>query len=468
VTERKVKLLLVDDEVGILDTLKILFEGEDYEVRTATKGERAVELIEEERPDIVLSDIRMPGITGLEVLEAAREVDPEIAVILMTAQASLQSAMRAVNEGAYYYLQKPFSNDELLAICSRAAEARELKKENRSLRKEIQRRDRKVGQRPIGKARAFVEVLDLAETVAPTDSTVLISGESGTGKEVVARYIHSLSDRVEGSFYSVNCGALPENLLESELFGHIKGSFTGAVRDKEGLLVAARGGTFFLDEIGEMSPSLQVKLLRVLQEREVVPVGATEPVPVDVRILAATNRDLEEEIRKGTFRSDLFYRLNVIALHLPPLRERRDDIPLLARHFLDRLVKEHEGGGAADGEAEGGEVRAELSDEAREVLVEYDWPGNVRELENALERAVVVSSGGTVEVDDLPERVRTEPQPRLVDDSLPPNPSMEIIERAYIQWVLEAEGGNKTKTAEVLGIDPSTLYRKLSRYGIET
>ncbi|RMH11827.1 MAG: sigma-54-dependent Fis family transcriptional regulator [Gemmatimonadetes bacterium] len=447
-----VRILLVDDEQGILDSLAILFRGEGYEVLTACGGKQAMESIATERPDIILTDIRMPGATGLEVLARAREVDPEIAVILMTAQASLQSAVRAVNEGAYYYLQKPFANDELLAICRRAAEARRLKVENRALKREIRRRDRGSAERPVGRSRAFLEVLKLAETVAPTESTVLLSGESGTGKEVVARYIHGLSERCDGGFYSINCGALPESLLESELFGHVKGAFTGAVRDKQGLLAAAAGGTFFLDEIGEMSPATQVKLLRALQEREVVPVGSTEPVPIDVRIIAATNRDLEEEIRRGQFRSDLYYRLNVIALHLPPLRERRDDIPLLADHFLGRL--------AGDGEP------YELTEDAREVLAEYDWPGNVRELENALERAAVVARERTIRADDLPERVREAPPPALVSDHLPPNPPMEVIERAYIQWVLQAEGGNKTRAAEVLGIDPSTLYRKLNRYGL--
>ncbi len=445
------RILLVDDETGILDSLRILLKGEGYQVSVAQGGREALRVLEDDRPDMVLTDIRMPGITGLDVLAGARELDPEIPVILMTAQASLQSAVRAVNEGAFYYLQKPFGNDEVLAICRRAAEARELKIENRALKKEIRRRRTSQG-RPIGKSKSFLDLLKLAETVAPTESTVLISGESGTGKEVLARYIHSLSERSDGAFFSINCGALPESLLESELFGHVKGSFTGAVKNKEGLLVAAKGGTFFLDEIGEMSAGTQVKLLRALQEREVIPVGATEAVPVDVRIIAATNRDLEEEIRRGRFRSDLYYRLNVIALHLPPLRERREDVPLLAQFFLERLAK--------------GEETRRLADESMEVLMEYDWPGNVRELENALERANVVSSGTEIPVSALPERVREAPRPRVVSDRLPPNPTMEIIEQAYIQWVLQAEGGNKSRAAEVLGIDPSTLYRKLNRYGL--
>ncbi len=447
------KILLVDDETAILDTLSILFRGEGWDVSVANSGPKALAALEDEKPDIVLTDIRMPGASGLDVLAEAREIDAEVPVILMTAQASLQSAVRAVNEGAYYYLQKPFANDELLAICRRAAEARQLKAENKRLKKEIRSRTKHSRDRPTGTAPRFVEVLELAETVAGTDSTVLISGESGTGKEVVARYIHTLSPRAEGPFLSINCGALPESLLESELFGHVKGSFTGAVKDKDGLLVAAAGGTFFLDEIGEMSPSIQVKMLRAIQEREVIPVGATRAVAVDVRIIAATNRDLEEEIARGSFRSDLYYRLNVIQLHLPPLRERREDIPLLARHFLDR------------GNGESGDHS--LSDAAMEALVEYDWPGNVRELENALERAMVVSSAAEIQPGSLPTRVLEAPAPRLGSADLPPNPTMEVVERAYILWVLESEGGNKTRAAEVLGIDPSTLYRKLNRYGID-
>lgn len=447
-----VRILLVDDEQSILASLRILLKDEGYAVQTADGGAAALEQLATLRPDIVLTDIKMPGVNGLEVLAQVREFDPEIAVILMTAQASLQSAVNAVNKGAYYYLQKPFANDELLAICSRAAESRMLKAENKALKKEIRKRDRGSEGRPIGGSRSFIDALKLAETVAPTDSTILLSGESGTGKEVVARYIHSLSDRAEGGFNSLNCGALPESLLESELFGHMKGSFTGAVKDKMGLLAAAEGGTFFLDEIGEMSPATQVKLLRALQEREVVPVGATEPLSIDVRIIAATNRDLEEEIRRGAFRSDLYYRLNVIAIHLPPLRERRDDIALLTEYFLAET-------------ADGSDPKV-VTDEVAEALAAYDWPGNVRELENALERAGILAQGEVLRLADLPERVLSAPAPMLVDKHLPPNPTMEVIERAYISWVLNAEGGNKTRAAEVLGIDPSTLYRKLNRYGL--
>jgi DNA-binding NtrC family response regulator len=447
-------VLVVDDESGIVESLEILLKGDGYEVRTALGGRAGLEALEEGVPDLVITDIRMPGVTGLEILTEALERDPEVPVVLMTAQASLQSAMRAVNEGAYYYVQKPWSNDELLAICRRAVEARNLRVENRDLKREIRRSGRGGGPRPIGQSRSFIKVLELAQTAAPTDSTLLISGESGTGKEVLARYIHSLSDRAEGPFFSINCGALPESLLESELFGHMKGSFTGAVKDKDGLLVAAAGGTFFLDEIGEMAPQTQVKLLRAIQEREVIPVGSTEAVPVDVRIIAATNRELEEEIRSGRFRTDLYYRLNVIALDLPPLRDRREDVPLLARHFLQKMAGEDED-------------PFTLTDEAMGALREHDWPGNVRELENALERAAVLSKGREIGLDALPDRVTEPPKPRLVSDDAPPNPTMEVIERAYIQWVLHAEGGNKSRAAEVLGIDPSTLYRKINRYELQ-
>ena len=449
----KPRILVVDDEASILNTLQILLKGEGFEVHTAATASAALGLVDEVSPDLVLSDIRMPGKSGLELLEDVRGRDREIPVILMTAQASLQSAVQAVNQGAYYYLQKPFSNDELVALCRRAVEARELKKENRALKREIQRRDGRSAERPIGKNRAFIDVLKLAETVAPTDSTVLITGESGTGKEVVARYLHALSERADGPFVSINCAALPENLLESELFGHVKGSFTGAVRDKDGLLVAARGGTFFLDEIGEMTPQLQVKLLRALQEREVVPVGATAPVEIDVRIIAATNRDLEQEIRTGGFRSDLYYRLNVISMHLPALRDRKDDIPLLTRHFLARM-------------AGGAESVPEASERVMEVLAAYDWPGNVRELENALERSFVLTRNGAIAPESLPERILNPPSAPVVSDKPAANPTLEVIEKAYILWVLSAEDGNKARAAEVLGIDPSTLYRKLNRYGV--
>ena len=454
-TSSKPSVLIVDDETGILDSLNILLRNEGFAPQTAHGGRAGLECMREMSPDIVLTDIRMPNVTGVEILAAARQADPDVPVILMTAQATLQSAMQAVNEGAFYYIQKPFRNDELIAILKRAAEHRNLRVENKSLKQAIRRAEGHGVARPVGTSKAWLDVLRLVETVAPTDSTVLIQGESGTGKEIIARYIHELSVRREGPFLSINCGALPESLLESELFGHVKGSFTGAIRDKIGLFGASTKGTFFLDEIGETTPATQVKLLRALQHREVIPVGSTETIPVDTRVVAATNRDLDEQIRGGHFRSDLYYRLNVIALHLPPLRQRQDDIPVLADHFLHHI-------------AEGrNEQPRRLNDAARDALVEYAWPGNVRELENALERAVILTEDAVITPAALPERVTQRKAEPLVSTRTPPNPTLEAVERAYIMWVLQSEGGNKSRAADILGIDPSTLYRKLSRYGVD-
>jgi DNA-binding NtrC family response regulator len=447
-------VLVIDDEAGILDSLRILLKNEGFQPHVALGGRAGLDQIAAISPDIVLTDVRMPTVSGLEILSAVRQRDADTPVILMTAQATLQSAMQAVNEGAYYYIQKPFRNDEMIAILRRASEHRKLKVENHSLKAEIRRREKTVTGQPVGKSKSWMEVLRLAETVAPTESTVLIQGESGTGKEIISRYIHDLSNRADGPFLSINCGALPESLLESELFGHTKGSFTGAVKDKVGLFAAAAKGTFFLDEIGETTPATQVKLLRVLQSRQIIPVGSTDAIATDTRMIAATNRDLDEEIRRGHFRRDLFYRLNVIALHLPPLRERRDDIPLLVEFFVQKLC-----------ESKG--TMKQLSVVAAEAIQEHNWPGNVRELENALERAWILTPGETIDVSALPERVTSRTPERLVEERPTPNPTLDAIERAYIIWVLQAEGGNKTRAAESLGIDPSTLHRKLSRFGAE-
>ena len=445
-------LLIVDDESAILETLRILFKHEGFDVSVALGGRAALEAMEHAVPSIVLTDVRMPSVSGIDILAAARQRDPDLPVILMTAQAELKTAIEAVNQGAFHYIQKPFDNDELVSICRRAVEHRELKAENRVLKQEIQRRTHSETVKPVGVSRTFRDVMRLAETVAPTDSIVLIQGESGTGKEVIARYIHELSERGAGPFVSINCGALPEGILESELFGHVKGSFTGAVRDHEGLFAAARSGTFFLDEIGETTPATQVKLLRVLQERQATPVGGTQPVPVDVRLIAATNRDLEDDMKQGRFRSDLYYRLNVIAIHLPPLRSRKDDIPLLADAFLRRMAVERQ------------EPQKAIGHDAMTAIMGYDWPGNVRELENALERAATLTQGAEIAAAALPARVTERPAPSLVSDRPLANPTLDVVERAYIMWVLDREDGNKTRAAEALGIDPSTLYRKLARY----
>lgn len=446
-------VLIIDDESGIVDTLRILLKNEGFAAHVAFGGKQGIDQIAAIQPDIIITDIRMPSVGGLDVLSAAKAHDPDVPVILMTAQASLQSAISAVNDGAFHYVQKPFQNDALVAIVKRAAETRQLKTENQALKREIKKRD--VSLRPIGSNRAWLDVLSVAETVAASDSTVLLQGESGTGKGVIARYIHELSMRASGPFVSINCGALPESLLESELFGHMKGSFTGAVKDKSGLFAAAEKGTFFLDEIGEMTAATQVKLLRVLQHREVIPVGATEPIPIDTRLVAATNRKLDEEITRGNFRSDLYYRLNVISIEIPPLRERRDDIPVLAESFLNEIARKR------------GEEVKQLSPEAAAQLQEYSWPGNVRELENAIERAVILASNDLIHPAALPDKVRERKSEPLTAERTTPNPPLDAIERAYIMWVLGSEGGNKSRAAEVLGIDPSTLYRKLSRFGLD-
>ena len=451
--EARPTVLIIDDESGIVDSLRILLKNEGFAAHVAFGGKQGIDQIAAIQPDIIITDIRMPSVGGLDVLSAAKAHDPDVPVILMTAQASLQSAISAVNDGAFHYVQKPFQNDALIAIVKRAAETRQLKTENQALKREIKKRD--IGLRPIGSNRAWLDVLSVAETVAASDSTVLLQGESGTGKGVIARYIHELSMRASGPFVSINCGALPESLLESELFGHMKGSFTGAVKDKSGLFAAAEKGTFFLDEIGEMTAATPVKLLRVLQHREVIPVGATEPVPIDTRLVAATNRKLDEEITRGNFRSDLYYRLNVISIEIPPLRERRDDIPVLAESFLNEIARKR------------GEEVKQLSPEAAAQLQEYSWPGNVRELENAIERAVILASNGLIHPAALPDKVRERKSEPLTAERTTPNPPLDAIERAYIMWVLGSEGGNKSRAAEVLGIDPSTLYRKLSRFGLD-
>ena len=451
--EARPTVLIIDDESGIVDTLRILLKNEGFAAHVAFGGKQGIDQIATIRPDIIISDIRMPAVGGLDVLSAAKAQDPDVPVILMTAQASLQSAISAVNDGAFHYVQKPFQNDALVAIVKRAAETRQLKTENKALKREIKKRDTSL--RPIGTNRSWLDVLNVAETVASSDSTVLLQGESGTGKGVVARYIHELSMRTAGPFVSINCGALPESLLESELFGHVKGSFTGAVKDKSGLFAAAEKGSFFLDEIGETTPATQVKLLRVLQHREVIPVGATEAIPIDTRLIAATNRKLDDEIARGNFRSDLYYRLNVISIEIPPLRDRRDDILVLAESFLTEIARKR------------GEEVKRLSPEAAEQLQEYSWPGNVRELENAIERAVILASNGTIMPAALPDKVRARKSEPLMAERVAPNPSLDAIERAYIMWVLGSEGGNKSRAAEVLGIDPSTLYRKLSRFGLD-
>jgi DNA-binding NtrC family response regulator len=447
-------ILLIDDEPSLLESLSILLSRRGYRVETAQSGRAGIRQLRKEKPDVIVSDIKMPEVTGIDVLKAAREVDLFLPVILITARADVDTAIQALNEGAFQYIQKPFENRELLAQVENALQLRgrlsELNSQMSVLKREVN--ELRAEFQPVGQSAAFNDVLKVARSVAPTESTVLLQGESGVGKEVFARLLHQLSNRSDGPFVTINCGALPEQLLESELFGHVKGSFTGAIRDKDGMFKVAQGGTFFLDEVGDTSLSIQVKLLRVLQEREIIPVGATTPEKVNVRIIAATNKDLEKEVARGTFRQDLFYRLNVIPLRIPPLRERRDDIPLLIDHFL-----------AKRGFDKG---RDRITKKAMEAILAYHWPGNVRELENALERLMILHESGKIEFDNLPEKIQLGEPKTLVTEAPPATPTMELIEKAYIKYVLEHTEGNKARAAEILGIDTSTLYRKIDRYGL--
>jgi DNA-binding NtrC family response regulator len=445
------RILVVEDEEGMREFLRILLSKERYEVVTCESGEQAIEKFKGENFHAVITDIKMPGMDGMEVLGTIRDLDPFVPVIVMTGHASMETAIESVNRGAFAYLLKESRNEEIKQMVRQAVEMRNLRKENKFLRQELKRNH---SERPIiGKSEKMREVFALVDKVAETDSTILISGESGTGKELVAREIHYKSFRAEGPFVSINCGALPETLLESELFGHVKGSFTGAVRDKDGLLAVARGGTFFLDEVGETSPAIQVKLLRVLQEREIIPVGGIKPIKVDVRLIAATNADLESDVESGKFRADLYYRLNVIPIRIPPLRERKDDIALLVDHFLKACC-------------EGvGRTQKSLSPAAFEVLMRYEWPGNVRELENALERAVILQEGRIITPEDLPDRLRKPPSERQESVVSTSNLTLEELEKEYMLKVLDETGWHKKRAAAILGINASTLYRKLQRYG---
>jgi len=458
----------------VREALSVLFKRNGFEVEGCESGDRAIGRLSEHGPvDLVVTDLRLPGQDGIAVLKAARAQDPLAKVIVVTAQGDEDFAMKACNEGAFRYLKKPYKNQELILNARQALEMHELEEKNVKLARENQALQRKVGEamkvEPVGTSEAFRDVLGVAEQVAPAESTVLLGGESGTGKELFARYIHLKSKRVGGPFVPINCGALPEPLLESELFGHVKGAFTGAIRDKEGLFTVAAGGTLFLDEIGDTTPAIQVKLLRVLQEREIIPVGATEALPVDVRILAATNKDLDKEVERGAFRQDLYYRLNVIPIVIPPLRSRRDDIPLLLEHVLARA-------GFAGSMPGGNRSQDQIfTERAFQALCAYDWPGNVRELENVVERLLVLAGWGEgkergkqIDLPELPEKIREKPEATLVSDMPAPTPTMETIEQAYIKWVLTKTEGNKARAAEILGIDPSTLYRKIDRYDIKT
>jgi DNA-binding NtrC family response regulator len=446
-------VLIVDDERIAARNLEHLMRKDGYAARSAQSGSAAIALLDEQRFDIVLTDLRMEKVDGMQVLRHCKRVHPDSEVILITGFATTESAVEAMREGAFYYIAKPFRLEEVRKVVAEAMEKVRLKAENRELRAQI---DSVRGRaRIITQDGGMQRLLALAEQIAPTDCNVIVTGESGTGKELLARHVHACSQRASGPFLGVNCGALNEELLANELFGHEKGAFTGAQSEKRGLLEAASGGTLFLDEITEMSTAMQVKLLRVIQEREMLRVGGTRTIAIDVRFIAASNRHLKSALEDGSLRRDLYFRLNVVNLHLPPLAQRRDDVPLLAYYFL----KKHS--------ALMGRDMSEIDDDALDLLKGYGFPGNVRELENIIERAVAVGNGPVLRPGDLPDDLRqlTIRTFRRKDGRIP---TLEEQEQDYIRWVLSETGGNQTAAARALGIDRVSLWRKLKRFEPET
>lgn len=446
----KPNVLVVEDEELMRSILRQLLEEADYEVFTADSAENALEIYSVNDVSVTLTDIKMAGMDGLELLDQIKTIDRDALVIIMTAYSSVDSAIAALRKGAYDYITKPFVNEDLLQTVKNAIRTKELFNENRVLRREL---DKHYSfSEIIGTSESLQNVFRLVEKVADTNVSILIQGESGTGKELIARALHHNSSRSSKPFLAVNCGALPETLLESELFGHTKGAFTDAKTDKKGLFRSAEGGTLFLDEVGEMPLALQVKLLRALQEHEVTPVGSSHPIKFDARIVAATNKNLEKEVKENRFREDLFYRLNVVEINLPPLRERREDIPLLAKHFAAKAARAQKSG------------EKPIAREAMSALVNYNWQGNVRELENAVERAFILS-GAEIDSESLPPKVRIGAENSLeMRDPEGLRPTLEEMERRYILEILKAADDDKTQAANILGIDLSTLYRKLKRY----
>ena len=443
-------LLIVEDEELMRNILRELAGEAGYTVFTADSAEAAVEIFSSNDIAATLTDIKMSGRDGLELLDQIKSMDPEAVVIIMTAFSTVDSAVAALRKGAYDYITKPFVNEDLLQTIKNAITQRNLFIENRLLRRELRQTYRSADI--IGNSDAMQKVFGLVNKVAATNASVLILGETGTGKELIAKAIHAASGRADKPFLAVNCGAIPESLLESELFGHVKGSFTGAMSDKRGLLRSVEGGTLFLDEIGDMPLALQVKLLRALQEHEVTPVGSSAPQRFDARIIAATHKDLETEVAEGRFREDLFYRLNVVEINVPPLKERRDDIPLLVKYFVARSAKSQNSGAKP------------VSKEAISAIVNYGWPGNVRELENAIERAFILS-GDEINLDALPAKLQVSANGSYeIRDMEGFRMTLEEMERRYVIEILQASDGDKAKAANILGVDLSTLYRKLKRY----
>ncbi len=449
---QKASILVVDDEKDICKALNFILSKEGYAVKEAYNGELAIDLIKQENFDIVMTDIKMEKKDGFEVLRETQKISPVTAVIMMTSFGSVGSAVEAMKAGATDYITKPFINEEIRLTVKRILGNKNLELENQILRREL-------SQRPaafsaiIGKSDAMVKIFAVMEKVIPSKTNILITGESGTGKGLVAQAIHESGPRKDKPFISINCGAIPENLLESELFGHKKGSFTSANEDKKGLITMANGGTLFLDEIGEMPLALQVKLLHVIQTRELTPVGDTRVINVDVRVIAATNADLALRVKEGRFREDLYYRLNVIEIKMPPLRERRDDIAVLIKHYMAIFAKE------------AGKNIKDIDYEAMQAMLAYDWPGNIRELGNTIERAVVLADSDTVTIHDLADKFRTLDLEGVPTSSL--RQALDSYEREYIKRSLAEHKGNKETTAEALGVDLATLYRKLKKLRVD-
>jgi len=460
------RVLVVEDEKSMRDLMSLMLRKEGYAVEVADSGTQAASRIAKDPVyDLVITDVSMPGMTGLELLRHVRRVSPESSVILMTAYGSKETAIEALNEGAAYYVEKPFDLDEMKVVARRtidqkriASENADLKSENRGLKAELKGRYRFDGL--VGRSGKMKGIFQLIERVAGTGSTIVISGESGTGKELIARAIHYNSGRGDQAFVSINCGALPDELLESELFGHMKGSFTGAVMTKKGLFEVAHSGTIFLDEIGETTPAMQIKLLRVLQERVIRRVGGTEEIPVEVRVITATNQDLEKMVREKTFREDLFYRINVIPIRMPALREKPEDIPALAEHFLEKY------------KASMGKSLQGISEEAMERLEAYHWPGNVRELENVIERAVALEPGNVIQADSLPRELRGEHGGRgeldvvLRDSGIDLESHLEDLRRRYMAEAMERAHGVQTRAAEILGMTFRSFRYFAKKYGL--
>ncbi len=443
-------IAICDDEEGILKYLKKVLKG--HRVETFSRGVDLLVRLEEPgggEIDLLLQDLRMPELDGLQIMKAVSRTRPELPVIIMTAFATVDDAVAAIKLGAYDYLTKPFPNEKLLSMVENVLQMKRLAEENRRLREELSGGGQIVFASP-----RFREVYDLALKVAPSDANILVLGESGTGKELIAAALHNNSHRRDRPFVSLNCAALTDTLLESQLFGHLRGAFTGAVTNQKGMLEEADGGTLFLDEIGDVSPAVQAKLLRVIQERDFIPVGSTRPKKVDVRFIAATNKDLQREVAEGRFREDLYYRLNVITVNLPPLRDRTEDIGPLAHHFLRRFAARM-----------GKDIRS-IETEAMDVLQGYTWPGNVRELENVMERAVILTAGSAITPAVIPLGGAPSPSPRAAAPRRPSLVPLEEIERQHIEAVLRETGYNKSRTAEILGISRRTLDRRIADFGL--